>query len=507
MLMTQSACFIDADNIPSPKGSAWGAELEALLDSSVRVREAYGAGKTQSKTLSQWLFTHGFEQINAYSPVSGKNTADILMTLAIAEHAFMSAHPMRFILATGDSDFAPVLQKLFKLGHEVCLVTRPGHLIDSARNLGIKTITISDPSSSSLSSSSVSSTTSVRLKGLKKSTKSPLRARVIKVCAGLLATQNPMKLVNLAHALNPRLGSKWYEAMGYKKLVLALKDFTPFELTQMENGDYLVGMAHSALVLEAIQEANRLDSEVNFTEQTTTELRDDQGELMFGQPTLEQLSEILNELYQSPLNGYVLPQIHQAFLKRYPLFKYARFGHTKFKQFITARLPALTPESEEHHARWFNLTGALLVLGGAPAEQPVSSDHPQATYQAMLAQRELQGMPFEVFSVVYQHLCSLEHFSALIATGEQISQQLCLPPEQVKSIMRGLYQARLFEIQRDEQSSPTYHLKGDVQEAYLKVKQALRALLAPFEPLDEPSWEALWRAQAAPTPLVASSSR
>ncbi|MBM4293086.1 MAG: NYN domain-containing protein, partial [Deltaproteobacteria bacterium] len=138
-------CFIDADNIPCPSAEGWGAELEAELV-GCRHRRAYGVGKTIGTELSRWLYTHNFEVIDAFSPVSGKNSADIRMTLGIAERALGGERgaegAARFVIVSGDSDFTPVLSKLHEWGHELCLVAPDGHLASAAERIGAKVIRI-----------------------------------------------------------------------------------------------------------------------------------------------------------------------------------------------------------------------------------------------------------------------------------------------------------------------------------------------------------------------------
>lgn len=84
------------------------------------VRRAYGNWTSNGITSFQaYLNRLGFELIHTYHPVSGKNSADIQMTVDVIEYAWNLKGMSWFVLATGDSDFSPLFRRLREMGKGV----------------------------------------------------------------------------------------------------------------------------------------------------------------------------------------------------------------------------------------------------------------------------------------------------------------------------------------------------------------------------------------------------
>ena len=84
------------------------------------VRRAYGNWTSNSVTNFQsYLNRLGFELIHTYHPISGKNSADIQMTVDVIEYAWNLKDISWFVLATGDSDFSPLFRRLREMGKGV----------------------------------------------------------------------------------------------------------------------------------------------------------------------------------------------------------------------------------------------------------------------------------------------------------------------------------------------------------------------------------------------------
>ena len=84
------------------------------------VRRAYGNWTSNGITnIQPYLNRLGFELIHTYHPVSGKNSADIQMTVDVIEYAWNLKDVSWFVLATGDSDFSPLFRRLREMGKGV----------------------------------------------------------------------------------------------------------------------------------------------------------------------------------------------------------------------------------------------------------------------------------------------------------------------------------------------------------------------------------------------------
>ncbi|MCQ2049661.1 MAG: NYN domain-containing protein [Candidatus Saccharibacteria bacterium] len=130
------AVFVDAENL-----TFWtrNGGVQALMDDlrsqgHVVVRKAYGKWSTpQLEPLQTEFNINGFELVQTYHPVSGKNSTDIKMTVDAMEFA-TNPNLQTIVLATGDSDFSPLFRKLRELGKEVIGVGPKSRLSECVQN-------------------------------------------------------------------------------------------------------------------------------------------------------------------------------------------------------------------------------------------------------------------------------------------------------------------------------------------------------------------------------------
>jgi hypothetical protein len=116
------AIFVDVENLTN-----WvkhcGPEylMETLHDQgSVTVRKAYGNWSNSAiSSLQVSLDRLGFDLSHNFHPVSGKNSADIQLTIDVMDHVWRMPELTCFVLATGDSDFSPLFRALRAMGKEV----------------------------------------------------------------------------------------------------------------------------------------------------------------------------------------------------------------------------------------------------------------------------------------------------------------------------------------------------------------------------------------------------
>ena len=114
--------FIDTENL-----TQWIklGGLETLLEElssigPVVVRKAYGRWTNPSLAAHQGTLNRlGFELVHTFHPVSGKNSADIQITVDVMEYAWRESDLGCITLATGDSDFSPLFRRLREMGKQV----------------------------------------------------------------------------------------------------------------------------------------------------------------------------------------------------------------------------------------------------------------------------------------------------------------------------------------------------------------------------------------------------
>lgn len=116
-----TAVFVDAENLTFWAYNNGVHDLMKSLQSQgpVVIRKAYGKWTSpQLSHLQQEFNINGFELIQTYHPITGKNSADIKMVVDAMEAA---TNPclQTIVLATGDSDFSPLFRKLREMGKKV----------------------------------------------------------------------------------------------------------------------------------------------------------------------------------------------------------------------------------------------------------------------------------------------------------------------------------------------------------------------------------------------------
>lgn len=126
----RAAIFIDLENMQYWLKTGFNktmAELESQWH--LQIRQVYGNWSNQSlaafqRPLHEW----GFELMQTYHPVSGKNSADIQLSVDIISLALTQPQISTFVIVSGDSDFSPVFRELHRLGKDLIGVGPDSHL-------------------------------------------------------------------------------------------------------------------------------------------------------------------------------------------------------------------------------------------------------------------------------------------------------------------------------------------------------------------------------------------
>ncbi len=137
MAKSKVAIFIDVENLTHWVKEDGAERLMADISSigQVIVRRAYGVwSKPGIVNFQAPLNRLGFELVHSYHPVSGKNSADIQLTVDVMEHALRLQDVDWFVLATGDSDFSPLFRRLREMGKEVIGVGPRSPLSESVKS-------------------------------------------------------------------------------------------------------------------------------------------------------------------------------------------------------------------------------------------------------------------------------------------------------------------------------------------------------------------------------------
>jgi len=116
------AVFVDAENVTNwIKHNGVRLLMEELNQlGQIIIRRAYGVWNKPNLAMHQAAINQaGFELIHCYHPVTGKNTADIQMTVDVIECAWQLPNISCFVLVTGDSDFTPVFRRLREMDKDV----------------------------------------------------------------------------------------------------------------------------------------------------------------------------------------------------------------------------------------------------------------------------------------------------------------------------------------------------------------------------------------------------
>lgn len=135
-LESRVAIFLDAENVAHwVKQDGLTTLLEELTSiGTVVVRKAYARWTNTSMEVHQaTLNRHGFELIHTFHPVSGKNSADIQITVDVMQYAARDDIGC-IALATGDSDFSPLFRRLREMGKQVVGVGPRSALSESVKS-------------------------------------------------------------------------------------------------------------------------------------------------------------------------------------------------------------------------------------------------------------------------------------------------------------------------------------------------------------------------------------
>jgi uncharacterized protein (TIGR00288 family) len=130
------AVFVNGENL-----TQWIKQggLETLLEDlssmgSVVVRKAYARWTSANMVVHQMTLNgHGFELIHTFRPVSGKNSADIQITVDVIEYAWRDDLTC-IALATGDSDSSPLFRRLREMAKQVVGVGPRSALSESVKS-------------------------------------------------------------------------------------------------------------------------------------------------------------------------------------------------------------------------------------------------------------------------------------------------------------------------------------------------------------------------------------
>ncbi|MBD3884428.1 NYN domain-containing protein [Phormidium tenue FACHB-886] len=116
------AIFLDVENLSGWLKADGGATLleHASELGRVVVRRAYGDFSNPAVSVRQpELNLLGFEFVQVYHPVKGKNSADIQIVVDVMEYLTRIPDLEWIVLATGDSDFSPLFRRLRELDKSV----------------------------------------------------------------------------------------------------------------------------------------------------------------------------------------------------------------------------------------------------------------------------------------------------------------------------------------------------------------------------------------------------
>ena len=114
------AVFIDFENVHKTLGDQPVSQLFQRLKSegSVMLAQCYGDWGRFSKSKHK-LAKAGIQLAELPAGKTGKNSADMQMTVDALEAAFLYPHVTTFVIVSGDRDFVPLVQSLRRLGKEV----------------------------------------------------------------------------------------------------------------------------------------------------------------------------------------------------------------------------------------------------------------------------------------------------------------------------------------------------------------------------------------------------
>ncbi|HUR61587.1 MAG TPA: NYN domain-containing protein [Candidatus Thermoplasmatota archaeon] len=123
--MQGTALLVDGDNVPPQLLGPLIAFLER--DGPVTERRIFRNWRSTKDTLN-WdaaAKRHAFERIDRYKTTEGKNASDVAVVVTAMD--FFHAGMRRFCIASGDTDFSPLVERLRRGGSHVVVV---GHKVE-----------------------------------------------------------------------------------------------------------------------------------------------------------------------------------------------------------------------------------------------------------------------------------------------------------------------------------------------------------------------------------------
>lgn len=237
-----AAIFIDVDNLAQWVKEGGVVTLLSALTASpenVRVRKAYGIwSHSHIHHLQEPLNNLGFDLVHSYHPVSGKNSADIQMTIDVMEIALTRGDIDKIVLATGDSDFSPLFRRLRDMGKSVIGVGAPSVLSEAVKHCCSEYIYTNTPETTSANSgSSKGAPASTVAKGNNIS-----RVTLKKVIKGvrqeLARRSQPVHLSALKNKLIADLGLFQESDWGYSSFLAFMQSIEGINVFQEEGHTY-----------------------------------------------------------------------------------------------------------------------------------------------------------------------------------------------------------------------------------------------------------------------------
>lgn len=228
---TKIAIFVDVENL-----TQWVKEdgLEKLVndlseEGRIVTRKAYGVWSSPHiQKLQAPLNRLGFDLVHSFHPVSGKNSADIQLTMDVLENAIRVTDIEQIVLATGDSDFSPLFRRLREMGKEVLGVGPRSPLSESVKSSCTRYIY-----------------TDIAEEQDAQSELSEVRALVEEL---LEANAEPMPLSAIKNTLMTRDNAFDERSWGYPNFSAFMRDIPNLDIYQAENKTHWMAQLNPAVL-------------------------------------------------------------------------------------------------------------------------------------------------------------------------------------------------------------------------------------------------------------------
>ena len=235
---TKIAIFVDVENL-----TQWVKEdgLEKLVndlseEGRIVTRKAYGVWSSPHiQKLQSPLNRLGFDLVHSFHPVSGKNSADIQLTMDVLENAIRVTDIEQIVLATGDSDFSPLFRRLREMGKEVLGVGPRSPLSESVKSSCTRYIY-----------------TDIAEEQDAQSELSEVRALVEEL---LEANAEPMPLSAIKNTLMTRDNAFDERSWGYPNFSAFMRDIPNLDIYQAENKTHWMAQFNPAVSDKSAEQA------------------------------------------------------------------------------------------------------------------------------------------------------------------------------------------------------------------------------------------------------------